>query len=215
MKEVLSAPVYENSPLHSVAERFWEALAEAQRASSKNEEWLEHSLGKLKGDFLLARAEWEEKLTEAQDAAEVYKKKYVKLRENPSDPDMMEQARVRITDVSFANQNDDGTADENSKNTRKGPASVASIGSGIAHQARTLVETWSCAGIGDRTSMGERGSGSSSFLAEGKDKSRNSSKMMNTSGSTTFASTPGSSSSSRNNNFQQQRQQNTYRAADI
>ena len=36
--------------------RFWLALGEAQRHQLKNEERLEQSLGKLKGDFLLARA---------------------------------------------------------------------------------------------------------------------------------------------------------------
>ena len=56
MKEVLSAPIYDNTPLQSVAERFWGALGEAQRFQVKNEERLEQSLGKLKGEFLLARA---------------------------------------------------------------------------------------------------------------------------------------------------------------
>ena len=56
MKEVLSAPIYDNTPLQSVAERFWGALGEAQRSQMKNEERLEQSLGKLKGEFLLARA---------------------------------------------------------------------------------------------------------------------------------------------------------------
>ena len=56
MKEVMNAPVYNNTPLKSVAERFLAALAENQKAQSKNEEKLEQNLAKLKGDFLLARA---------------------------------------------------------------------------------------------------------------------------------------------------------------
>jgi hypothetical protein len=56
LKEVLGAPVYDNSPLQSVAQRFWKALDEAQKAQNKNEERLEHALGKLKGEYLLARA---------------------------------------------------------------------------------------------------------------------------------------------------------------
>lgn len=56
MKEMISAPAYDNTPLQGVAERFWHALGEAQKAQLKNEERLEHNLGKLKGDFLLARA---------------------------------------------------------------------------------------------------------------------------------------------------------------
>jgi hypothetical protein len=56
MKEILDAPVYKDTPLQDVARRFWMALQDNQKISSKNEERLEHNLGKLKGDFLLARA---------------------------------------------------------------------------------------------------------------------------------------------------------------
>ena len=55
MKEILSAPVYDNSPLQSVADRFWTSLSEAQRNNMKTEERLEQKLGELKGDFLLAK----------------------------------------------------------------------------------------------------------------------------------------------------------------
>lgn len=56
MKEILSAPVYDDTPLQAVAGRFWAALNDAQKMQQKNEERLEHNLGKLKGEFLLARA---------------------------------------------------------------------------------------------------------------------------------------------------------------
>jgi hypothetical protein len=56
MKEILDAPVYKDTPLPDVAKRFWSALQDNQKISSKNEERLEQNLGKLKGDFLLARA---------------------------------------------------------------------------------------------------------------------------------------------------------------
>ena len=56
MKEILSAPVYSNTPLQAVARRFWVALTDAQKAQQKNEERLEQQLGKLKGDYLLAKA---------------------------------------------------------------------------------------------------------------------------------------------------------------
>lgn len=56
MKEVLGAPVYDNTPLQDVAQRFWVALSEAQRSQLKNEEKLEQNLAKLKGEYLLARA---------------------------------------------------------------------------------------------------------------------------------------------------------------
>jgi hypothetical protein len=55
MKEILSAPVYDNSPLQTVADKFWTALNESQRNHSKTEERLEQKLGELKGDFLLAK----------------------------------------------------------------------------------------------------------------------------------------------------------------
>ena len=56
MKEIIDAPVYENTPLQDVAKRFWKTLQENHKLRSKNENRLEHNLGKLKGDFLLARA---------------------------------------------------------------------------------------------------------------------------------------------------------------
>jgi prefoldin subunit 5 len=70
MKEILGAPVYNDTPLQSVAKRFWTALQEAQKTQQKNEERLEQALGKLKGEFLLARAEWEEKLNATQEQLE-------------------------------------------------------------------------------------------------------------------------------------------------
>jgi hypothetical protein len=56
MKEILSAPVYADTPLQGVTLRFWTALMEAQKTQQRNEERLEQNLAKLKGDFLLARA---------------------------------------------------------------------------------------------------------------------------------------------------------------
>jgi hypothetical protein len=56
MKEIMEAPVYRDTPLQDVAMRFWAALQETQKQQSRNEERLEQNLGKLKGEFLLARA---------------------------------------------------------------------------------------------------------------------------------------------------------------
>ena len=81
MKEIMNAPVYDDTPLQSVAIRFWAALMESQKSQQKNEERLEQALGKLKGDFLLARAEWEEKLNKSTEKAELYKEKYDKLKD--------------------------------------------------------------------------------------------------------------------------------------
>ena len=55
MKEVLSAPLYENSPIQKVAQKFWEVLIEERRLRSKKEEFLD-KLGKLKGEYLLEKA---------------------------------------------------------------------------------------------------------------------------------------------------------------
>lgn len=55
MKEILSAPLYDNSPLRIVADRFWHALSEAQKNNIKNEERLEQKLASLKAELLLTR----------------------------------------------------------------------------------------------------------------------------------------------------------------
>jgi hypothetical protein len=55
MKEILSAPLYDNSPLRIMADRFWHALSEAQKNNIKNEERLEQKLASLKAELLLTR----------------------------------------------------------------------------------------------------------------------------------------------------------------
>jgi hypothetical protein len=56
MKEMLDAPIYHETPLPEVANRFWIALDDMKKHHVKHAEKLEHHLGQLKGDFLLARA---------------------------------------------------------------------------------------------------------------------------------------------------------------
>jgi hypothetical protein len=56
LKEILQAPIYHDTPLQHVATRFWAALSESQKIQHRNESRLEQNLGKLKGEFLLARA---------------------------------------------------------------------------------------------------------------------------------------------------------------
>lgn len=56
MKEVLSAPLYQDTPVQDVARRFWETLEEMQKTQEKDLQMLEQKLANLKGDFLLARA---------------------------------------------------------------------------------------------------------------------------------------------------------------
>lgn len=60
LQELLSAPLYADqpsaAPLQTAAKRFWIALADARKAQKKNADRLEQQLGKLKGDYLLAKA---------------------------------------------------------------------------------------------------------------------------------------------------------------
>lgn len=99
MREVLSAPVYENTPVQEVAKRFWLALTDAQKISSKNEERLENNLGQLKGEFLLARAEWEEKLNEQSAQSESFRKKYYNLKDQHQQTQYMDAARNSANNI--------------------------------------------------------------------------------------------------------------------
>lgn len=65
LRDILQAPIYDGTPLQAVARRFWAALEDHQTAQEKKAEKLEQKLAQLKGEFLLARAEWEEKLNQA------------------------------------------------------------------------------------------------------------------------------------------------------
>ena len=62
MKEMLTAPVYDMTPLQDVSEKFWLA-AEARRQNTRREKRLEQSLAKIKAEFLMAREEHEEQLS--------------------------------------------------------------------------------------------------------------------------------------------------------
>jgi len=165
MKEILDAPVYKDTPLQDVAKRFWQALQENQKISSKNEERLEHNLGKLKGDFLLARAEWEEKLNQAQEQADLYKRKYTTMKDG-KETSLMEEARTAMSnkfppkaDEQYPGQDGLGSLRRSSSfrsagsrpEFQKGVESVASMGSSLAHHAKTLVGSFACAGNNERT----------------------------------------------------------------
>ena len=80
MKEVLSAPLYENSPIQKVAQKFWEVLIEERRLRSKKEEFLEDKLGKLKGEYLLEKAEWEELVSNSAKDVATWKGAYLQLK---------------------------------------------------------------------------------------------------------------------------------------
>jgi hypothetical protein len=148
MKEILGAPVYKDTPLQDVAKRFWGALAEAQKQQFRNEERLEQNLGKLKGEFLLARAEWEEKLTHSHEQAEQFKKKYMSLKDGPG---FLDDARNIAHRLAPDDDIHSAYAGSSRSTSRRGVESVASLGSGLAHHARSLVGSFTCAGINEHT----------------------------------------------------------------
>lgn len=157
MKEILSAPIYHDTPLQNVAKRFWTALNDSQKIQQKNEERLEQSLGKLKAEFLLARAEWEEKLSKASELAESYKQKYTKLKESRKNERYMEQARSFATKGSSEDERHphDMAAIYGSMRfgVQEKAGSVVSGVSGLAQHAKTIVSQmnqFNCAGLNDR-----------------------------------------------------------------
>jgi hypothetical protein len=161
MKEILSAPVYKDTPLQDVSQRFWNALTEAQKNQQRHSEKLEQSLGKLKGEFLLARAEWEEKLSQAQETAESYKGKYEHLKDSTTrrgGEDYWEQARSVASahlPSNLSMKSSNGGGGNSQYHNRAG--SVASLGSGLAVHAKKLVSSLNdlnCNSLNERTGGG-------------------------------------------------------------
>jgi len=169
MKEIINAPVYEDTPLREVAKRFWLALQENKKIRSKNEDRLEHNLGKLKGDYLLARAEWEEKLTNAREETEVFKRKYTNIKDG-KEVSLMEDARSMMSQK-FMHQNQSNQNNESGEfradastvqsssfrsatsrpEFKRATESVVSMGGNLAAHAKTLVGSFACAGNNERT----------------------------------------------------------------
>lgn len=148
MKEILSAPVYKDTPLQEVAQRFWAALTESQKNQQRNAEKLEQSLGKLKGEFLLARAEWEEKLNQSNEKMEIYKGKYERLKDTRKGEDFLDQARFTASHLHPAD-----ISMRSGGSQRAG--SVASLGSGLAVHAKKLVNSindFNCNALNERNS---------------------------------------------------------------
>jgi len=150
MKEIMSAPVYKNTPLQSVAERFWVALEEAQRSQLKNEERLEQSLGKLKGEFLMAKAEWEEKLTASQEHANQLEKRYIHQKETLNGEIYVESDRSKSSKWGI-DRGEGENINPRDPTNRASSGSVVSIGSGLAQSARSIVGTFNCTGINERS----------------------------------------------------------------
>merc|ERR1719491_1626746 len=158
MKEIVGAPVYDNSPLQSVAERFWGALSEAQRVSIKNEERLEQKLGTLKGDFLLAREEWEDKYNALSREHDNMKREL----DNTQHSDYIQQAKQGIAtigkddsqcnDSEFTDAVDSSMEDSPPRNR---PGSSAGSFASLSQHAKSFVGSFSCTG-GNSQSMSNR-----------------------------------------------------------
>jgi len=149
MKEIVGAPVYDNSPLQSVAERFWGALSEAQRVSIKNEERLEQKLGTLKGDFLLSREEWEDKYNALSRERDIIKKRL----ESAKHSDYIQQAKQGMSalskDYTYNNGNEfDDVAASSIEDSppRNRPGSSAGSFASLSHHAKSVLGSFSCTG---------------------------------------------------------------------
>ena len=127
--------------------------------------------------LLLAKQEWEEKLSTSQDQLDLFKRKYYKLKETAthgsSGASYMDDARsmsqrlsANSSDDQFSNAHGHGgtmngsaslphSLDTNhtrnsSSRQRTGVDSVASSVSGLAQHARTLVGSFACTGLNER-----------------------------------------------------------------
>lgn len=165
MKEILSAPLYENSPIQRVASKFWEVFREDRKLRLRKEEFLEEKLGKLKGDYLLEKAEWEELVNNTAKDVATYRAAYLQLkRHHQQQPPTLgiEQFIGSITYSGGGNtptyaggdaDSDSLIMDESSYNKGShskrisGAASVISqASSSVAHHAKTILSCGSSGG---------------------------------------------------------------------
>jgi hypothetical protein len=131
LRDILQAPLYRDTPLHSLAERFWKSLAESQKSQQKHAEMLEENLAKLKAEFLLARAEWEEKLNQAHDNTRRLQTKVTQLHQ--------QQHQQRT------NRDDD--TDTMYGSVKSAASKAETVASGVSEMARSLVQNqFNCTG---------------------------------------------------------------------
>lgn len=136
LKDILQAPIYRDTPLHNLAERFWKSLEESQRSQTKHSEMLEENLAKLKAEFLLARAEWEEKLNQANENTR--------------------RLQTKVTKLHQRNQPDDDT-DTMYGSVKSAASKAETVASGVSGLARSLVQNqFNCTGaVPDDDTMNE------------------------------------------------------------
>jgi hypothetical protein len=117
--------------------------------------------------FLLCHGtlqEWEEKLNQAHDQAEMYKRKYMTVKDG-KETSLMEEARSMMSQtVVHKSMEEESTSGlggvgksasfrsaANRPEFQRGVESVASMGSNLAQHAKTLVGSFACAGSNERT----------------------------------------------------------------
>eukprot|EP00815_Leptocylindrus_aporus_P011309 CAMPEP_0116065100 /NCGR_PEP_ID=MMETSP0322-20121206/9523_1 /TAXON_ID=163516 /ORGANISM="Leptocylindrus danicus var. apora, Strain B651" /LENGTH=564 /DNA_ID=CAMNT_0003551273 /DNA_START=124 /DNA_END=1814 /DNA_ORIENTATION=- len=130
-KECLSAPMHEKSPLHDIAA----SVLECPERRKENE------LARIKGEFLMAKAEWEEKLSEVTGEAEEYKSKYLEA-ESAKQKSYMDEAKASVSRLP-GNLNRD-FVDMSPTGRREKASSVASFGSGLAQHAKSVMDSLNC-----------------------------------------------------------------------
>lgn len=172
MKEILAAPVYNMTPLQTVSEKFWTALGEAKRNSSRKEDRLEQALAKIKADFLLAREDWESQLSNERRRTDDMKRRFNELRLQQENRQQQERdsSHANGLDVPSRSSHEEGngatsgnrnaayhfhgmdgstfdmTSLRNRKPNTSSGQSVVSLGSEFASKAKSLVKILNCQG---------------------------------------------------------------------
>ncbi|KAL3799078.1 hypothetical protein ACHAWO_007418 [Cyclotella atomus] len=186
MKEILQAPVYATTPLLSVSDKFWMALTEAKKSQNRKMERLEQMLAKIKADFLLAREEWEDQLSQEREKTEAIKRKFnnLKLQSDISVQRKLSeftQTDRTIDTVSTPNRSQvasshqggstspyqftgfDSNLDtkQNNRKNASSSSSVVSMGSEFAQRAKSLVHLMNCQSGDRERELSPRASGES------------------------------------------------------
>jgi hypothetical protein len=135
-----------------------------------------------------------------QEQLEIYKRKYNKLKESMQGEHYMEQARLVANRIN-EQRIEDRTFDSLRSVKSTGPGSVASLGSGLAQQARSLVGSFACAGNNDRSGGVVAAEISESHLSYSGVASRRSTSAPRTPGDDSYGIQRGISSKSSNHNL--------------
>jgi hypothetical protein len=164
MKEILTAPLYENSPIQRVASKFWEVFREDRKLRLRKEEFLEEKLGKLKVEYLLEKAEWEELVNNTAKDVATWRAAYLQLKRHQQQQHPTLGIEQFIGSITYSGGGtptvaggdadsdslmmDDSFYNKGSHSKRiSGAASVISqASSSVAHHAKTILSCGSSGG---------------------------------------------------------------------